>query len=953
MTRAPTRTVSHRGAVLLERDVELDRIGAALEATRGGTGALLRLDGAAGIGKTRLLAEVASRARDSGLTVLRASGGELERGFPFGVVRQLFEPCLAEMSSRRRDALLTDAAALAAPLFGRLPSRAPEGDRSFAVLHGLYWLTAKLTARSPLALLVDDAHWADPPSTRFIDYLARRLNDIPVALVVAWRPNEPGADPALQQMWDEVTPLLAIALAPLSANAAAALVRETLDAKASADLCDACYAATGGNPFYLRELIAGLLERRDGQTWSADEIGRVTTERVSRAVRRRLASLGPDAEALARGLAVLPQGSELRIASALTDLDADHATAAADALRAVGIVAGRPPDFVHPIVRAAALAGLSSGQRARLHARAAEELARDGADPVDVGAHLLEVEPGGRAQAVTRLRLAAQAAIERGAPGSAVAFLRRAEREPPAPEDRPTLLFELGQAELLHGEPAARDNLAAALSLTADPVEAARIALPLGEAFIHTGALVDGARMAETVLDRLEDRDRELAARLELFVGWVRLFDARLAAGLDQRLPRVRTIAEAGGPGARPLLLLLGAVAALRAGHQSEVLSLIRRGLDNGRFVAEEGCDSHAAVLPLVSLLLVDALDDLERLTRELQRDARRRGSVLGQTQSSVFRGWAELQRGSLAEGLADTRAALALAQEHQFLGFVLTTLGRSGEAICELDKGRRAISALDSVELGGLEPTAAGCGLLYGRGVARARLGRRDEAADDLRHCGATLDAIEWRNPNIFPWRSALAGLIWSDQLDEAQELVAEELRLARISGQPRAIGCALHARALLGDPVDVEGLRAAVGELESSPARLELARALTDLGAALRRANHRAQAREPLRRALDLAHACGAVTSANRAREELVAAGGRPRRMAAHGADALTPSERRVSRLAAEGLSNPEIAQTLFVSRKAVEMHLSHAYSKLDIHSRTELSEALQPSGPGAPKT
>ncbi len=234
---------------------------------------------------------------------------------------------------------------------------------------------------------------------------------------------------------------------------------------------------------------------------------------------------------------------------------------------------------------------------------------------------------------------------------------------------------------------------------------------------------------------------------------------------------------------------------------------------------------------------------------------------------------------------------------------------------------------------------------MLYARGILRAGIGRREDAADDLRRCGATMEATSWRNPTVFPWRTALADAIAASEPGEAREHVDEELRLAQISGQPGAIGRSLRAGALLEDPVDVDGLRAAVTDLERSPARLELARALTDLGGALRRANHRAEAREPLRRALDLGHRGGAVRAAQRAREELLAAGGRPRRMATQGAEALTPSERRVARLAAQGHSNPEIAETLFVSRKAVEMHLGNAYRKLDIHSRTELPDALEP--------
>jgi DNA-binding CsgD family transcriptional regulator len=167
---------------------------------------------------------------------------------------------------------------------------------------------------------------------------------------------------------------------------------------------------------------------------------------------------------------------------------------------------------------------------------------------------------------------------------------------------------------------------------------------------------------------------------------------------------------------------------------------------------------------------------------------------------------------------------------------------------------------------------------------------------------------------------------------------------------GTPRAIGMALHAAGLVeGGERGLELLGEAVAVLEPSPARLDYARSLTDLGAALRRANRRAAARDPLRRALDVADACGASPLAERARQELRAAGGRPRRPRTSGAGALTASERRIAAMAADGLSNPDIAQALFVTKKTVEAHLGGAYRKLGIHSRTQLHAALARS----PKT
>jgi DNA-binding NarL/FixJ family response regulator len=194
-------------------------------------------------------------------------------------------------------------------------------------------------------------------------------------------------------------------------------------------------------------------------------------------------------------------------------------------------------------------------------------------------------------------------------------------------------------------------------------------------------------------------------------------------------------------------------------------------------------------------------------------------------------------------------------------------------------------------------------------------------------------------------PWRS-LTGLALArlGREEEARALIGEELALARRYGAPRALGNALLAAAEIASATErLDLLREAVAVLEDSPARVMRARALGELGGALRRAGQRVEAREPLRRGLELATRCGAHAVAARAREELVATGARPRRAALSGPEALTPSELRVVDLAAKGASNRDIAQSLFVSLRTVEAHLTRAYQKLGIASRSELAEGL----------
>jgi ATP/maltotriose-dependent transcriptional regulator MalT len=221
----------------------------------------------------------------------------------------------------------------------------------------------------------------------------------------------------------------------------------------------------------------------------------------------------------------------------------------------------------------------------------------------------------------------------------------------------------------------------------------------------------------------------------------------------------------------------------------------------------------------------------------------------------------------------------------------------------------------------------------------------RPQPALDHLLEAGRLLERRGWHNPALYPWRSmAATAAAQTGDRARAQALVDEELSLARRFGAPGAIGQALGGLAALAEGgAAIELREEAVRVLEGSQCALGRARALVELGAALRRANRRRDARDPLRQGLDLAHRCGARALEARAREELVAAGGRPRRRAASGIDALTPRERQVAGLAAQGMSNREIAEALFVTLKTVEWHLSRAFEKAEVRSRRELGAAL----------
>jgi DNA-binding CsgD family transcriptional regulator len=234
---------------------------------------------------------------------------------------------------------------------------------------------------------------------------------------------------------------------------------------------------------------------------------------------------------------------------------------------------------------------------------------------------------------------------------------------------------------------------------------------------------------------------------------------------------------------------------------------------------------------------------------------------------------------------------------------------------------------------------------LRYASGVLRAAAGNHEAAIEELRGCALGHPAFGGENPAVLAWRSATAlSLAELGRHGEARTLAADEVRRARSFGAPRAIGIALRAHALVGPPAErSQRLAEALAVLAPSPARLEHARVLVDLGATFRAAGQRTAAREPLLEALTLAARCGARALERRARAELAAIGVRPRKTELAGADSLTPSERRVAELAAAGGTNREIAQTLFVTEKTVETHLGRSFRKLDISSRRQLPDVL----------
>jgi DNA-binding CsgD family transcriptional regulator len=922
-------------AGLLERDRELATIARAIEALQRGEGGVVLVEGVAGIGKTSLMIQARAWAAAGAVSVLTATGGELESDFPYGVVRQLFEPAVRELAASEREGLFAGAAAPAARIVAPDATPTAAGGDPLTIQHGLYWLTVNAAARSPLLIAVDDVHWADAASLRVLLFLSRRLEGVPALLVLAARAGDAGAGTSVLAQLAAQPLTRALRPAALSEAAVGTLIERGLGSP-DQSFVSACHSATGGTPYLVGELVEALAA--DGiapVAGSARLVQGFAPATIGHATLLRLSRLEPGAVPLANAVAVLGADARLWWAARIAGLEEAEALAAADALAAAHILRpGRPLEFVHPIVRAAVYGQIPRGARSAAHAHAAELLIEARADVDAIAAHLLLTEPAGHASVIGRLRDAAREALARGAPEAAVTYLQRALEE--CVEPRIDVLEELALAETVVRAPAAAEHLQEALRHAGDPGARARLSLELAEILGPVGQWTPAFALLESALTDLGDDDSALSARAKaLWVGFAS-YDPRHDGVGESRLSEVLAEAER-GEGGRSLALVLAARAATRGEGIERVPSLVEAGLDGGRFLAEEGPESNLLPQALTALVFVEALDAAAALAEAVLRDARARGSVLGFATGVAHRAFVQVRRGDLAAAEADLRSALGVLQEHDLLYAIPITLWYASDAILERpDLADVAALAGDLQLPPDFAATVSGAWLLDLRG--RLRLLARDDAGavEDLRRCGETLTAVGHRNPNYCAWRSGLA-LATRDP-----DVVQDELADARRLGVPRAIGVSLRTLALIEG--DLDGLREAVAVLEHSPARLEHARALVELGAALRRANRRSEAREALRPGLDLATRCGAQRLAERALEELAASGARPRREVLRGVDALTPSERRVAAMAAEGLSNAQIAQALFVTVNTIETHLRHVYAKLGINVRVRLAEALK---------
>ena len=937
---------------LLERDGERSVTIAAIERVLHGEGKAVAFESPAGLGKSSLLSAAMAEARERGARLLPARAVELEHDLAYGAIRQMVLPELARRSEAERASLLGGPASLAAVALG-FPAQQPPGDPAGAALHGLYWLIVNMAEDCPLVLALDDAHWADQASLRFLAYLNRRLEGVPVLVLVAARTAEPGVDRTLIELLLRDPSVDALRPLPLSQEATAVLVRARLGAPVSVEICNACHATTGGNPFLLGELLEALKsEGIDAAELSPSRIAGIGPQAVARSVLIRLARLPSAALEVARAAAIFPEGAELRHVAALAGIGYEEASRALDQLAEVAVLAPRRPvSFLHPVMRSAVYEDLPPGARAVLHLRAARLLRAESAPLSAVCSHLFACEPGMDGEAFGELMAAAGGAVAAGAPHAAIRYLDRALQEPVPRAAVANALHLRGVARMLAGDARAVHDLQSAAD-AADPACRAAVLRDLGRVLafsFQTQAAVDALDQA---IAAQGGGNPDLLARCIADRTWILWSHEHLGHRFIAEMQDA-TVKE------EPNCFLDRALAAYKAfweawhcGDAGDVVAMATRALREP-LLASEGFDGLPPVaLGAIALALVDRPDDGLAALDESLAVLRATGTAMGLTYGHFMAGMIRLYAGDLREAESDLQVGLELTLS-QHGGAEGEAAIRTLAAVVALERAQpqEAAALLDGLPD---PPTWLGLLLHAARGRIHFAAGRFDAALEDFDAVLRAAPTNGLRNPLYpFPWHAefALSACAMGDG-GRVRAIVDESLVVARRFGARGVLGAALRVGGLVrtGDE-RLALLHQAVATLERSSARLLYAQAQADLGTALRRANRRSEAREPLRVALDVARRCGADRLAAAAREELLVTGARPRRELRTGAASLTPAERRVARMAASGLTNRQIAQQLFLTVRTVEMHVSNALSKLGVSSRRDLPDALDgdrsPSG------
>lgn len=921
--------------MLLKRESELDRTAAALRDAQAGSGSLLVITGPFGIGRSALLDAAAGLGTAQGALVLRANTALTERGYDLGVARQLLEPALRRVAAEAsRDWTAGDARhalpALDNPLAdgGDTAHSDPDGS----VLVGLLALIENMSHDRVLLLLVDDLHWADPASLRLLGRLAGQLRRLRVVLVCTVREGDALSEHRLVR---EVTAHASRTLRPaaLDLGDTETLIRDRLGRAPDEDFVLACHQASRGIPVFLAAVLAQadprephprnpLLRRRVllCVEWQPEEVGL-----VARALAVLAGQVGPVLVGRAAGVDDVEREEALR------------------RLRRLGLLTeDQLPRFVHPVVREVLEEAVPAAERDRLHAAAASLLHFGGHPAEEVAAQLLAITTKQGAWAVETLRAAADAALRRGAPRTAARYLRRALLDCPSYDvDRARLLVDLATAERDFSALASVRHVFDAVPLLESARERAAATAELGSTALSLSPLPVGELLREVAeelgpADRLQDGDRQLALRLEARIRFASSSDPAALASSLKRLQALGPEPVTGTVAERELMAALLFAASVTIGLQaSQVAPLADRVLRDQQSSSSPSPFLHP--LAMATLFAADSVAGPSDWLDTARRDAASREPGPELARALLEQAMVHLSCGRLREARTGALAAFEIARDDDSEVMVQTA---GALAVVALQSRDAALTdRLLAVGWAVPEDSYAAALLAMLRAAAAANRNELHAALEHTLGAGHRLEQQGWRNPAFVSWisRAVLVYRRLGDR-DRADELSLLELERARAWGGAATLGRALTVRGqVVEGPAGTDLLREAVDVLETSANRFELSRALLTLGERLR-PTMAEEAQALLGRAHRLATECGATWVTVRTRgqlgEQLSVPPARPE---------LTSTELKVAEFASAGCTNQEIADTLGVSRRAVEKHLTHCYRKLSCEGRAALATAL----------
>jgi DNA-binding CsgD family transcriptional regulator len=905
------------GSRLLGREREREVLDRLLDGVRGGRGGVLVVYGEAGVGKTALL-EYAAEAGPE-FRIARTSGVEAEMELPFAAVQQLCSPffeLMARLPQPQREAL--------GVAFGLNAGPAPN---RFLVGLAALGLLAVAAEEQPLVSVVDDAQWLDSASARTLAFVARRLLAEKIALVFATR-----------EMGEALAGLPELHVAALGRRDARALLESVLPARLDERVLERIVAETRGNPLALLELPRGL-----SPTELAGGFGLPAAVPLSASIEegytRRLARLAYDARRLLLVAAADPTGDPALVWRAAERLAIPES--AADTVESEELLALSPRVvFRHPLVRSAVYGAAGLSERREVH-RALAEATDPEVDPDRRAWHRAQATATPNEDVAAELERSAGRAQARGGLAAVAAFLERAAALTPESTRRAQRLLAAAGAKRDAGD------LESALGLLVgveegvlDELGRARVDLLRAQIALEQRRGGDAGRLFLSAASRLEPLDPELARETYLeALGGAMASDVEVVGGA----PAVAAAARAAPPGTVPprtVDVLLDAFAIRVTDGYAAAAPTLARALelllaidvsdeDVGRWLSlSTGRNSNIVTLEMWD---DEALNLLAARQVQVARDA----SALVHLQFALsFLARSHMLAGELTAAtlMIDEARLIAEATENPALV--------NAPMVLAAWRGHEA-QASELIEATSEEAaTRRWTSNNYARSVLYNGLGRHEAARD------AAWEAFQ---PDPIGY-----GTLLVPELAEAAARTADrglvELALGWLSERTRIIssewasGIEARVRALLSEGEVADNLyRRSIAHLSRTRLRLELARTHLLYGEWLRRERRRVDARKHLRTALEAFTGMGAEAFAHRAERELLATGERARKRTVETLDQLTPQETQIARLAAEGHTNREIADRLFISTSTVEYHLRKAFRKLDVKSRTQLEDRL----------